>query len=248
MTDEHTSHHEDPHHEHHEHEHHEQHAHHEAAHGSSHGIPNVDFKKVSGAALKGGFSDVIEILKLNRSRINAVAGRESEGFGIAMIYLFIGSLGAPLGTAIIGYSILGTRITMPFFDAVFGAVVTAFAVMLTLYVTNLVAQRLFKGKGAFPQFFRVMGYAYLLNIVAFLTFVPFLGVLVSLYLLVVTFITLKEIHKMDDTNAVLTILVTFGAALVISYLLGAFGLSTGIMGAGYGSAGMTSGSHVIISY
>lgn len=241
MADEHTTPHE--HHEHHEHE-----AAHESAHGA-HDIPKVDLKKVSGESLKGGFADVIEILKLNKSRISAVANRESEGIGIALVYLIIGAIGAPLGTAIIGYSLLGTRITTPFMSALFAALVAAVVAAVTLYITSLVAEKLFKGKGTFSQFFRVMGYAYILNVVGFLTIVPFLGSLASIYMLVVTFVALQEVHKLDTTNAVLTILVTIAVFMVLFYLLAMIGFSGGMMGWGsYGSTAMMSRSNVVISY
>jgi hypothetical protein len=251
MADEqksHHEHHEAVHHEHHDAVHHE---HHEAAHGASglmSDIPKVDFKKVSGESLKSGFSDVIEILKLNKSRINAVAGRESEGIGIALVYLIIGAIAAPLGSAIIGYYLLGVRITASWTSTLVGAIVAVVVAAVTLYITNLVAIRLFKGKGKFPQFFRVMGYAYLLNVVGFLTMIPFLGSLAGIYMLVIAFIALQEIHKLDTTNAILTILVTIGVFLVLGYLLAMFGLSSGMMGFGsFGSIGPGS-SKMTLSY
>jgi hypothetical protein len=256
MTDEHESSHE--HHASHEHreaprEHHAAaHEHHAAAHGE-HGMPKVDLKKASGAALKGGLKDVIEILKLNKSRISAVAGRESEGITVALVYLIIGAIGAPLGTAVFGVTFFGTRITTPILNALVNCVVAAVVGALVLYVTSFVAEKVFKGKGTFSQYFRVMGYAYLLNVVGFLTMIPFLGALASLYLLVVSFVALKEVHKLDSTNVVLTILVTIGVFIVLCYLLAMFGLSGAMMGwggvGGIGGTGSMGGySHIVVTY
>ncbi len=220
-------------HEHHtgSHEHDAASAHHKAS-TIGHDIPKVDLKKINAGALKGGFSDVIEILKLNKSRISAVAGRESEGINIALVYLVLGAIAAPLGGAIIGYSILGIRFTTPLVSALVSCLVAAVVAALTLYVTNLVAVRVFKGKGSFSHYFRVMGYAYLLNVVGFLTMIPFLAALASIYLLVVSFFALQEIHKLDATNSVLTILVTIGVFIALTYLVAMVGLSGSMMSIG----------------
>lgn len=217
-------------HESHGHDHHEEHK--PAHHGIGHDIPKVDLKGVNASALKGGFADVLEILKLNKSRIDAVAARDGEGITMALVYLVIGAIAAPLGGALLGYSVLGATFRLPIVDALIRAVVAAVIACVVLYITSLVAERLFHGKGKFPAYFRVLGYASLINVVAFLTMVPFLATVAGLWLLAVNYVTLQQVHKLDSTNAVLTIIVTVVAFLLLGYLVASVGLSGAMMGGG----------------
>lgn len=200
-------------------------------------IPKVDLKGVTPDALKGGLMDVVEILKLNKTKIDAVAGRDSEGVTMALIYLAIGSFGAPLGGAIFGYNVLGVTFRTPILNALIGGVIATVMGALVVYITSLVAERLFKGKGKFPQFFRVMGYAYLVSLLGIVTMVPFLGSLAGIWVLVVDFIALQQVHKLDTTNAILTIIVTIVAFVVLSFLVASLGMSA-MMG-GLGGSGVS---------
>ena len=187
-------------------------------------IPKVDLKGVTPDALKGGFMDVVEILKMNKVKMDAVAGRDSEGITIALVYLAIGSVAAPLGGAIFGYFGFRTSILTALISAVV-AVVMAAAVY---YITNLVAVNLFKGKGTFPAYFRVMGYASLANVLGLLSMVSILGTVAGIYVgLVINFIALQRIHKLDTTNAVLTIIVSVVATAIVGSVLAMVGLSAG---------------------
>ncbi len=130
-------------------------------------IPKVDFKNVNADSLKGGFSDVIEIIKLNKGAMDKVAHRDAEGINIALIYLAIGAVAAPLGSWILGYSLLGVTIHSGIVGTIIQAVFAVVMAAVVLYITNLVAEKMFQGHAKFPQYFRVMGYAYLLNVVGF---------------------------------------------------------------------------------
>ena len=200
-------------------------------------IPKVDLKGVTPDALKGGLMDVVEILKLNKAKIDVVAGRDSEGITMALIYLAIGSFGAPLGGAIFGYNFLGVTVRTPILNALIGGVIATVMAALVVYITSLVAERLFKGKGKFPQFFRVMGYAYLVSLLGIVTLVPFLGSLAGIWVLVVDFIALQQVHKLDTTNAILTIIVTIVAFVILSFLVASLGMSA-MMG-GLGGSGVS---------
>ncbi len=226
----------------------EEHKKHEE-HGAHHGmpeIPKVDLKSVNVNALKGGFGDVLEILKLNKVRIEAVAAREAEGITMALVYLIIGSFGAPLGGAILGYTILGTTFRTPILSALIGGVIASVMAAAVLYVSHLVAVRMFKGKAKLDQYVRVMGYAYIINVVGFLTVVPFLGAIAGIWLLVINYIVLTTVHKLDSTNAVLTIIITIIAFLVIGYLLAVLGMSA-MMGGGFGGMGSVGSSNLNFS-
>jgi hypothetical protein len=209
---------------------------HETHHGMPE-IPKVDLKSVNAAALKGGVTDVLEIVKLNQSRMDAVAKRDSEGITMALVYLAIGALAAPLGGAVFGYSVLGTVFRTPIVSALIGAVVAIVLSVLGLYITNLVAVKLFKGQGKFPEYFRVMGYASLINVVGLLSMVSVLGSIAGIWLLVINFKALMSVHKLDTTNAVLTIIVSVVVSVVLTFLVTAVGL-TALMGVGAGTVAL----------
>lgn len=212
---------------------HPEHKSHESHHGMPE-VPKVDFKNVNPDSLKGGFGDIIEILKLNKAAMEKVAHRDGEGISLALVYLAIGALGAPIGGAVLGYTFLGVTVRTPIVNALIGAVLAIVLGALVLYVTSMVAEKMFKGTGKFPQYFRVMGYASLINLIGFVTIVPVLSTVAAIWLLVVNYMALTTIHKLNSTNAVLTIIVTIVVFIALSAVIGALGLTA--VGVGAGSA------------
>jgi hypothetical protein len=204
-------------------------------------IPKVDLKSVTPDKIKGGFMDVLEILKLNKAKIDAVGAKDGEGITMALVYMAIGALGAPLGGAVFGYTFMRMTVRTPILNALLGWVIAVVVGFAGLYITNLVAERLFKGKGKFPQYFRVMGYASLANVLAFLTIVSIVGSLAGLWVgLVINYFALKQIHKLDNTNAILAMIVSFVITLILGFIVASVGLSSmvggGMMG-GFGISG-----------
>ena len=217
----------------------EHHTEHKPAHSGMPEIPKVDMKNVNAAALKGGFGDIIAILKLDKTAMERVAHRDAEGISLALTYLGLGAIAAPLGGLILGYTVLGITIRTPIVSALIGAVLSVVVAAAVFYITSLVAERLFQGHGKFPQYFRVMGYASLLNVVGFLTFAAPLTMIASIWLLVVNFMALTVVHKLNTTNAVLTIIVTIIVFMVLTGVIAALGLA-GLAGVGVGAAGVAS--------
>ncbi len=205
-------------------------------HNSMPEIPKVDFKNVSPDSLKGGFGDIIEILKMNKAAMEKVAHRDAEGISLALVYLAVGALGAPLGGAILGYTFFGVTVRTPIVNALIGAVLAVVMGALVFYITNMVAEKMFHGQGKFPQYFRVMGYASLINIVGFLTVLPILSTIASIWVLVVNYQALTNVHKLNSTNAVLTIIVTIVAFIALTAVIAGLGLTGAAVGVGGGSA------------
>jgi hypothetical protein len=213
-------------------------------------IPKVDFKGVTPDSLKKSFMDAIEILKWNKTKIDEVAARDSEGIGNALIFLAVGSIAASLGSAIFGYSLGRVVIRTPIVNALIGAVIAIVIAAVYYYITNLVAVNLFKGKGKFAAYFRVMGYASLLNVLSLLTMVSFVGGLAGIYVgIFINFLALNRTHKLDTTNTILTMLVSAIAVGIVVYILGLIGLSA-VMGGGMmgGMMGGIGGSAVTVTY
>ncbi len=212
------------------HSEHSEHSEHKHDNGSMPEIPKVDMKKMNPDALKGGFGDIIEILKLNKGAMEKVAARDSEGINLAIVYLAVGAIGAPLGGMILGYTFLGVTVRTPIVNGLIGAVLAVVMGVLVYYVTNLVAEKMFHGKAKFAEYFRVMGYASLLNVLGFLTVVPIISTLAALWILVINYFALTTVHKLNATNAVLTIIVTIVVFIALTAVIGALGLSAAGLG------------------
>jgi hypothetical protein len=195
-------------------------------------IPKVDMKNVNADSLKGGFGDILAILNVfdqpkNQAAMDRVAGRDSEGISLGLVYLAIGAIAAPLGQAIFGYSVLGFTYRTPVVNALILAVLQVVMAALVIYVASFVAVKMFQGHAKFPQFFRVIAYASLINVVNLLTMVqPLLSLLSGLLLLVIEYLALVRIHKLNSTNAVLTIIITMVVMFVIGALIGVLGLTS----------------------
>jgi len=195
-------------------------------------VPKVDFKNVNPDSLKGGFGDILEILKLNKTAMEKVAHREGEGISLALVYLAVGAIGAPLGGAILGYTFLGVTVRTPIVNALIGAVLAIVMGALVFYVTSMVAEKMFHGSAKFPQYFRVMGYASLISVVGFLTILPILSTIAAIWLLVVNYMALTHVHKLNSTNAVLSIIVTIVVFIALTAVVAGLGLTAAGVGTG----------------
>lgn len=199
-------------------------------------IPKIDMKDVD---FGGAFKQLVEILKLNKKAIESVASNVKGG-AAAAVFLVAGAVAAPLGSLIFGYKFMNVvyrpEIGHVLVQLVF-AVVMAVAV---IFVTTLVANKLFKGKGAFADYFRVMGLAYGLNVVVLLGYAvpslaPLLGLVVGIWGLVIMFFALQIVFKLDNTNTILTIIVTIVAMMILATLVASLGY-----GAAYSSIDLSS--------
>lgn len=216
-------------------------AHHEAHSGQSHKadagnffkdlppMPKIDFKSVNLKNLQNGLGDIFEMVKMNKAKMHEVAGREHEGVGVALVYLLITELVAAFGPVVFGYQIplLGS-IHMSWDRALLNFVLQAVVSVVGIYFVQWVAQK-FGGKGSFTGYFRVMGYLSVLGIFGFLTFLPIIGMLAGLWMLVLAFVALKEIHQLSNEKTVFTLVVAAVVLVVISTILGSFGMSFGTM-------------------
>jgi len=181
-------------------------------------IPKIDMKDVD---FGGAFKQFVEILKLNKKAIESVAVN-AKGGAAAAIFLVAGAIAGPLGSLIFGFKF--ANIVIILVQAVF-AVAMAVAV---IFVTTIVANKLFKGKGSFADYFRVMGLAYGLNVVMLIGYaapalIPLIGLVAMVWGLVITFYAIQIIFKLDNTNAILTIIVTIVAMVVLSGLVASLG-------------------------
>lgn len=215
--------------------HHEAHATHTSAHAAGAGlgpemnIPKFDTKNLD---FQGAFNSVLDILKLNQTAIEQVAKNEKLNF-VALIFLVIGSVIGPLATKIFGFRIFNVAVYPSLQDTLIGMIVNFVIAALVIFITTLVATRVFNGKGTLSEYFRIMGLAYILNVLTILSsLVPSLAMVISLvvgvWMLVIEFVSLKAVFKMDATNSALTMIVSLIAFVVLGALLASVGLGAAV--------------------
>lgn len=107
-----------------------------------------------------------------------------------------------------------------------------------VFVAHWVGTSLFKGTGDRGEVQRALGFAYAPQVLSLLGFIPCVGWLISLagwiWSMVAGFIAIRQSLDQDNTNAALTMIVSFIVVLIVSTVLGL------IFGAlGLGVAGMT---------
>lgn len=187
-------------------------------------MPKIDMKDVD---LGGAFKQFLEVIKLNKKILEGVAGNKKGGASAA-IFLILGAIAAPLAQLIFGVKFLNVTYRPDIVSVLIQAVIAVVIAVLVIFVTAVVANKLFKGKGSFAEYFRVMGLAYGLNVVNFLgpiipSLSPLLALVISIWVLVVSFYAIQAIFKLDNTNTVLTIIVTVVAFVALGAIVASLG-------------------------
>lgn len=188
-------------------------------------IPKMDFSHLDFA---GGFKKFLAIVQLDKKVVEEVATDEKMN-AMAAIYLLIGSIASPLAMFIFGVRLFGVAVRADLVSTLISAVVAVVMALAGFVVITLVANRMFKGQGTFEQIFRVMGLVSLLNVISVLGFIvgPLAAILsfaVAIWSLVVSFNVLKLVFKLDNANAVLTVVVGWIALFVLMSVLTVAGL------------------------
>jgi hypothetical protein len=140
---------------------------------------------------------------------------------ISAIGGFIGSLGSGIGGAIAGLII--------------GPIIAVASFFAWAFVNYWVGTNLFKGKAEYPELIRTLGYAYAPNVLGILSFIPCIGALVglvgALWMAVAGFFAVRQALNVDDTNAILTMVISFVVYFIILTILGLILAAIGIGGA-----------------
>ncbi|HLG25460.1 MAG TPA: Yip1 family protein [Candidatus Gracilibacteria bacterium] len=215
--------------------HHEGHEGHTGSHHAASGnplsgpemkMPKMDMKDLN---VGGAFQKFLGLLKLDKKVIEEVANDEKGGVSAAL-FLLVGVVAGPLVGWLVGVRVLGVTVRVDL-GVMLGQVVFALVIsVLTIFITTLVANKLFKGHGTFAQYFRVMGLANglgVVNVVGSLMFslAMIAGLVAGLWMLAIGFTAIKAVFKLDDTNAVLTIIVTVVAYVVLGAVVSALGFA-----------------------
>lgn len=222
----------------------EQHEHQHEHHHESQHSPDIQKElktQLSGAAetfkdLKSGgkfdiakeFMNAIEILKLNGKKMEEVANAKAAALP-ALIFIALGALAFHVGVyfyianmfkGLAGLAGLAgmsdVSFAPPILDLVISFVLLVVVTVAQIFVMDFVANTFFKGQGKFGQLFRVLGYA---NLVMIVSLFMQLGIIGGIWLLIVSYVALTKIKKLDATNTVLTLIITIVVVAVLSYLV-----------------------------
>lgn len=186
-------------------------------------FPKIDFKGVNGKSFVDGIKDMVGIWKGDVAAIKKVADK-NEGLGLALIYIVLAAFASPLGLAIFGVSAFGITVRLEIVSALIQGVISSVLSVLGIYFTHFVATNFFQGKADFTGFFRVMGYASFIGVLAIITPLSFLMIFVGLLMLYVWFKILSTLEQLTTQNIVLTLVILVIAALLVGYIMGSLGL------------------------
>lgn len=159
------------------------------------------------------FKNAIEIAKLNSKVIHSVATRKTTT-AAAVLFIILATVAMNLGIYMQFARFEFLRPSMSWL-LINGLIYVIFMIVL-IFVYDIVASQVFKGKGSFGELFRVLGYG---SAVMILGIIPMLGTIAGLWYLVITYKALTEIKKLNPANSVLTIIIAIVIGGVISALL-----------------------------
>lgn len=156
-----------------------------------------------------------QVITLKKPAMAAVA-KDEKAFGPAILFVILASFASALGEYIFPQRFMGVVYRHGFDDVVAQTVVISVCTFLAIAVLSLIAEHLFKGKAKLKDYFKVLAYAYLVMAVGI---IPALSVLAGIWLLVLTFVTLREVHKIDVAETIGTIVIAMIALVILMMFL-----------------------------
>lgn len=175
------------------------------------------------------FNGMIRAMRLDKTFFEEVEHDTSynrDALWVVILVSLVGSVGSFLGSLILGRS---------FFSALGGMIVSIVLALLGyflwVFVAHWIGTTLFKGTGERGEVQRAFGFAYAPQILNILSFIPCVGGLISLvawaWSVVAGFIAIRQSMDQDNTNALLTVIVSavvvFVVIAVVSGIFAAMG-------------------------
>jgi hypothetical protein len=168
---------------------------------------------------------IMGVFRLDAATFEEIEADQNATGQAALVVLIVALIGA-IGS-IIGSLIGGTSVALPALSAVVSVFV---GWIVWSFVTWLVGTTIFGGKADIPEMLRVIGFAYAPQV---LSIIPCIGWLIGLiWSLIAGFIAVRQGLDLDNTKALLTIVVGFIAYLIVGFLLS---LIFGVAYAGLGT-------------
>jgi len=174
----------------------------------------MDFNRV--------INGMIRAVRLDRAfykEVEADTSYTQDAWAVVILVSLISALGQFLG-ALVGGAGVGRAILSFVWGAVWGVIGFYIWVMLVTYIGT----RMFKGTGDAGEVQRTLGFAYSPQVLGILGIIPCLGWIAALagwiWSLVAGYIAIKEALDQDDTNAILTIVVSGIIVMVAGAIIG----------------------------
>jgi len=151
------------------------------------------------------------IIKLDEKQMKSVAA-DDKSMGPALAFIVLAGLAGALGSYVFPQEISGV-VYRPNMSMVIGTTLGSFiGALIGMSVISLIAQYVFKGKAKITEFIRAAGYAALIGVAAI---VPVLSIAAGLWSLVVIFMLIKNVHKLDIGAAIGTLVLTIVLWLIV---------------------------------
>ncbi len=154
-----------------------------------------------------GFQDAVkkgvEIVKLNRAAYREVA-LDPEAFAQALLI-----------TVLVGVAIALSPPSFAFWHLFLWPVRALAGLFIGTAILHFVAT-IFGGRGDYMVLLRVVGVG---NVVGWARVIPFLGVIVQLWSIVIAVVALEELYQLDRTKAILCVVIPAAAILVLGGIL-----------------------------
>ena len=186
-------------------------------------IPKINIKK---ADYKDSFSKLIEIIRFKHKAMDEV-GEDPKYLFPALIFLVLGSIAGHLGGMLFGVRALNVvvRTNPAYFLST--ALISIIVTLAFVYITSYVAIKFFKGQGKLSGFFAVIGLCMGVRVIELAGYLlpgllGLISAVIGIWLLIILFVSVKRVFKLDDANTVLTIIISLVAILVLGGLLNSF--------------------------
>jgi hypothetical protein len=166
----------------------------------------------------------IEILKLNKAKMNEVAGKESATVW-ALVILFV--------PFVVNLILSALQTTMFLSLQIKFLIIPVLVVIATIFLMSVIAQQLFHAKGDHMAFFRVIAHAgvvmwagvipfvlSLLGVVDVYSIFNLVNMIAGIWMLIVTYQVLIGYYKLNQQNAIITMVLGVVGAAIIQSILG----------------------------
>ena len=167
------------------------------------------------------FNGMIRAMRLDTAFFEEVENDTSynqDALWVVIIVSIIGSVGSFLGSLIVGRSFISALGGM-----IVSLVLAVVGYFLWVFIAHWVGTSLFKGTGDRGEVQRAFGFAYSPQVLNILAFIPCVGGLISLvawiWSVVAGFIAIRQSMDQDNTNALLTVIVSAVIVFVIIAVL-----------------------------
>jgi hypothetical protein len=172
---------------------------------------------------------IIRAIKLDSAFYEEVEQDPSydrDSLAVVILASLLGGIGGLISMAMSG------NILQAIIAFVVTVVLTLVGFFLWVWIATFVGTKLFKGTGKFENVKRAMGFAYAPQLLNILSFIPCLGGIIGLVAWVVSVIAgvkaVRQALNQDNTNAILTVVVSAIVVFIITAAIGAVFAAIGI--------------------